>query len=229
MSDESISGVPDRTMRLVAGFGLLIMAVFAGWANFVVLENKIVDGDALASAGNLLDAENTFRLGILAFIVIGLLDVIVAWALNEVLREKVRALSALAAVLRYVYGGILIVASGFLVIAVEVATNVGDASLVDVTTLQSWLDGFSYTWDIGLTIFACHLFVLGFAIEKAKIAGAWVGLGWVVMIAGAGYMFDSIAVVMNWDIGFEFAAIFFIGEVILLAWLIWTGVRSRPV
>lgn len=227
MSESNTAAVSDRSMRLVAGFGLLVMAVLAAWANFGVIEGNVVEGDTLASAGNIIANEGLFRAGILAFVVIGLLDVIVAWALNEVLRDRVPALSSLAAVLRYVYGGILIVASGFLVIAAHLATSASEVGAVELPTLQAWLDGFAYTWDIGLVLFACHLLVLGLAIEKSKIARVWVGLGWIVMIAGAGYLYDAIAVVMNWDIGFEFASILFVGEVVLLAWLIWTGFREK--
>lgn len=227
MNQVNTSPVPDRSMRLIAGFGLLLMAILAAWANFGVIEGNVIDGDTLASADNIVSNEGLFRAGILAFVIIGLLDVTVAWALNEVLRDKARALSSLAAVLRYVYGGILIVASGFLLIAVHVATGTSDISAVDLSELQLWLDAFAYIWDIGLMLFACHLIVLGVAIEKAKIAGVWVGLGWIVMIAGAGYLYDSVAVVMNWDIGFEFASVLFVGEVVLLVWLIYSGFREK--
>lgn len=198
-----------RTMRLIAGFGLLLMAILAGWSNFAVFESEIVDGDSLATATNMIDSAGLFRAGILAFVIVGLLDVIVAWALNEVLRDGARALSSLAAVLRYVYAGILLIAAGFLVMAMSVASPGVNADSMELTSLHMWLDGFSYTWDIGLFLFAFHLMVLGYAIEKAKIAKAWVGLGWVVMIAGAGYLFDAIAVIMDWDIGFEFGAFLF--------------------
>ncbi len=207
----------------ISGLGLLLMAAVAAWANFGVLESMIVDGDTATSLANISDDEGKFRLAILAFLIIALLDVIVAWSLNEFLRTRARALSALAAAPRYVYAGILVIATGFLLVEVQLIARGSD----DADGLQLLLDGYEYTWDLGLLLFGCHLLVLGFAIEKAKIAKAWVGLGWIVMIAGAGYLFDSVAVVMNWDVGFEFAAFLFIGEVVLMGWLLWTGFRGK--
>lgn len=204
------------------------MAILAGFANFGVFESQIVTGDALASAANIIDGEDMFRVGLLAFLVVALLDIIVAWALNEVLRGHVPALSSLAAVLRYVYAGVLVVASAFAGLAVSITSGAESAEQVDLAILHAWLDAFAFTWDIGLMLFACHLLVLGWAIEKSKIARTWVGLGWIVMIAGAGYLFDSVAVVMNWDIGFEFGAFLFIGEVVLIGWLLVAGFRSTP-
>lgn len=217
------------TMRLIAGYGLLVMAILAAWSNLAVFQSKIVLTDMVGSAFNILDAEGLFRLAILAFVMVGLLDLIVAWALNEVLQEKAGAISTLAAVLRYVYGGILLVAAGFLVIAVEVVNRGGEVIDVELPYLQTWLDAFTFMWDMGLLVFACHLMVLGYAIEKTKIAKAWVGLGWIVMIAGAGYLIDAVGTILNWGIGFDFAAVLFIGEVVLMAWLIWSGEREQEI
>lgn len=69
--------------------------------------------------------------------------------------------------------------------------------------------------------------MLGYAVQKADLAGAWVGLGWIVLVAGLGYLIDAIAVVLAWDLGFEFGAVFFVGEVVLLIWLLVTGFRSN--
>lgn len=55
-----------RRVALVAGLGLLLMAVLAGRANFAVLERLIVDGDAAATANAIIDAFGIFRLAIIA-------------------------------------------------------------------------------------------------------------------------------------------------------------------
>lgn len=138
---DAVSGPrsSDRAMRRVAGFSLLVMAVLAGWANFAVFESQIIDGDATATAANILESETIFRFGILAFLIVGVLDLIVALSLNEVLRHGAPQFSMLAAAFRYVYGGILIVATGFLVVGADVATSNGEN--VDTAALKTWLDG----------------------------------------------------------------------------------------
>lgn len=121
------------------------------------------------------------------------------------------------------YAGVLAVAAAFLTLSADVATRSDE---VDLGFLQSWLDAFQFTWDIGLLLFALHLIVLGYAIQVSRIARSWVGLGWIVVIAGVGYLIDAVAVVMNWDLGFELASILFVGEVVLIAWLLVSGFRK---
>jgi hypothetical protein len=75
------ASVSKRRVALVAGLGLLLMAVLAGRANFAVLERLIVDGDAAATANAIIDALGIFRLAIIALFGVAILDVIVAPAL----------------------------------------------------------------------------------------------------------------------------------------------------
>jgi hypothetical protein len=66
---------------LIAGLGLLLMAVLAGLATFGVLERVVTDGDASRTTGDILAAFWSFRLAILALFAVAVLDVVVAWAL----------------------------------------------------------------------------------------------------------------------------------------------------
>lgn len=49
-----------RTAALVAGLGLLIMAILAPFANFYVLQNLIVANDAKTTAENILASLGCF-------------------------------------------------------------------------------------------------------------------------------------------------------------------------
>lgn len=209
----------------VAGFGLLLVALLAGWANFGVLEHRIVSGNSLATASNLTAGENMFRFGILAFILVAVLDVIVAWALHQVLRGKSPALSELAAVLRYVYAGILLLSTGFLALAASLVSRSGSADEVNLVVMQASLDAFVIMWDVGLLVFGCHLLVLGWVLWRSKVQFVWAGLGWFAAIAGAAYLFEAIAVVLDADPAIEVAMFSFIGEFVLLVGLIWAGFR----
>ena len=82
-SDLNTSRFADISIRksaLVAGFGLLLMAILAPIANFGVFETLIVPGDATATADNIMASPGLFRTGIFVFLIVAILDVVVAWA-----------------------------------------------------------------------------------------------------------------------------------------------------
>jgi hypothetical protein len=87
----------------VAGFGLLLMFILAAFVIFFVLEGLIVPGDAVTTANNIIAHEMLFRCGIISFIIVLILDLLVAWALYIVLQPVNKNLALLAAWLRLVY------------------------------------------------------------------------------------------------------------------------------
>jgi hypothetical protein len=74
--------VPLRTSAIVAGLGLLAMAILAGFANFSVFQNLVLPGAAKTIAENIIASLGLFRMGIFFFLVVAILDVVVAWALS---------------------------------------------------------------------------------------------------------------------------------------------------
>jgi hypothetical protein len=67
-----------RTAALVAGLGLLVMAVLA-FASVSALGNLVVSGDAAKTAQNIVEHELLFRTAICGFLIVAVLDVVVAW------------------------------------------------------------------------------------------------------------------------------------------------------
>lgn len=109
-SNKIISRITDISLRkaaIVAGLGLLIMTILAIFANFFVLQSLIVPGDAATTANNIMANELLFRLGICSFIIVAILDVVVAWALYVLLKPVNKSLSLLSAWFRLVYAAIL--------------------------------------------------------------------------------------------------------------------------
>src|SRR5918995_7527305 len=114
-----------RKAAIVAGLGLLIMAILAPIANFGVLQKLIVSGDAEITATNIMASVGLFRIGIICFLIVAILDVVVALALFILLVPANKNLSALAAWLRVIYGGIFIFAISKLYVALQVITADG--------------------------------------------------------------------------------------------------------
>jgi hypothetical protein len=76
---------------------LLLMSILAIFANFFVLEGLIIPGDAATTANNIIANELLFRGGISSFIIVLILDVLVAWALYILLKPVNKNLALLAA------------------------------------------------------------------------------------------------------------------------------------
>jgi hypothetical protein len=191
----SIADVTSRRAAQTAGVGYLVIFVLAIFANFVVVDGLIESGDAAATAENLVESEGLFRAGLVAFAIVFAVDVIVAWALFIVFRRLSRDVSLLAAWFRLVYTVFLGVGLIFFFVALQLLS--GDRYLVafepdqlDAHVLLA-LDAFNYAWLIGLICFGLHLIVIGYLV----VASRWTtpALGYVLMLAGAAYIVDTVA------------------------------------
>lgn len=228
--DTDPADVSLSTAALVAGAGLLTMAVLSA-LSIPFLERVVVAGDPGATASNVLGDEFRFRLSIVALVGVVALDVVVAWALYVFLRPVNEGLSLIAALFRVSYAAILAAAVGNLVDMLDLLTTgtyaeaLGTAG-TNALALAEYV-AFTNTWDVGLAVFGVHLLLIGYvAFEAHYIPDA---IGVLVAIAGLGYVVDSLGVLLVGTYGFELAMVTFIGEVVLLAWLLYAGRKiGRP-
>ena len=223
------TGWTVRRAGVVAGAALLLMVASAILANFVVVEGMITPGDAEATAAEIVAREGTFRLGVLAWLVIAALDVVIAWALYIVFRPVSTAVSMLAAALRLVYTAVLVVAVAQLLRALDVLS--GDAYLdalgADQVSAHALLElsAFQRVYDTGVILFGIHLALLGYLALRSDFVPKVIGA--LLVLAGAGYAFDTVAAVLALDVPFRVALFTFLGELLLALWLLLAGRRLR--
>lgn len=194
MASPSMEVTPRRA-ALIAGIGYAIIFVLAVFANFVVLEGLVETGDAAATAANIQESEGLFRAGLVAFAVVFVADVVIAWGLYILFRTLSRELSLLAAWMRLVYTVFLGVALIFFFVALQLLSGADylaafDPGQIDAHTLLA-VDAFNYAWLIGLAAFGLHLMVLGYLLVKSPWATR--ALGYLLMVAGSAYIVDTIA------------------------------------
>jgi hypothetical protein len=216
------AGISPRTAARIAGWGILAMAVIAPFAEFYVRRRLVVPGDAAATAINLMSHELLMRFGIVAFLVVIILDVLVAWALYAVFRLVNAAVSGLMALSRLVFATIFAVAVGNLVSAVDLVTDPSHLATSDAgqvhTQMMVSLDAFSSTWSISLAFFGMHLALAGYLVLASGYMPK--ALGVVLVIAGLGYAFDTFAGLLEPDYAPTAAMFTFVGEVALFLWLL---------
>ena len=222
-SDASTRSI--RTAGLVAGLALIAMSVLAAFGNFVAVEGLVTPGDAARTAEDILAAEGTFRLGVLALYLVVVLDVVVAWALMRVFEPVSRSLSRLGAWFRLAYSAIFMVAISQLAGIPDLLGASGSAAFTtEQVEAQALLkvDAYHDIWFAGLILFAAHLVIVGYLAYRSgyvpKILGA------LVVIAGLGYAFDSVGTVLS-ESPPEISMVTFIGEFLLCLWLLIRGRR----
>lgn len=228
---------PPLHYSRVAGVGLLLMAILAMFSNFSVLEGLIVFDDPAATATNIMTNEMLFRTGFISFVIVLILDVLLAWALYVLLKPVNKNLAMLAAWFRLVYTAIFGVALHNFLGVLQLLS--GTEYLAAFTPEQihaqvlSLIDAFNNGWLIGLVFFGFHLFVVGYLIIRS---GGYMPrlIGILLVIASAGYVIDSFAhfLLTNYS---DYKTIFLlivaipgvIGELSLAFWLLVKGVKVQ--
>lgn len=185
-----------KKYSLIAGIGYLALFFLAIFANFMVFENFVVKDNAALTVENISNNDFKYRLGVIAFLFIAIIDIVIAWTLYYIFKPINKRLSLLAAWFRLVYTTIL----GFLILNLTMVSyllNSSNKYLLDFTPNQLnalvmiFLNGFNYGWIIGLSIFGLHLITLGYLIYKSKYITKY--LGFVLIIAGFAYIVDTFA------------------------------------
>jgi hypothetical protein len=189
-AEAPATDVPRRTAALVAGAGYVAMFVLAVFANFIVVEGLVVADDPAATFEALVANRGLFRLGMVAFLVVAVLDVVVAWGLHVLLRAVARDRSLLAAWLRVIYSGLLAAALTPLLRAdasVAQGNVLGDGTATEVGVA---LATFDLMWQVGLVFFGLHLLVVASLLVGRARAPR--GLRLLLGIAGATYVVDAL-------------------------------------
>jgi hypothetical protein len=213
---------------LIAGLGLLLMAVLAGLATFGVLERVITDGDASRTTSDILAAFRSFRLAIFALCGVAVLDVVVAWALWAFFDRVHHAVAVLAAWCRGLYAVVFAVAISHLGAGARLLADGrlhGQADLQLQSDVLTQIQQFDDIWSFGLGLFGIHLLLIGWLAFRSGFVPRLIGV--LVLIAGAAYLVDSFGGLLYATYAFELAAFTFIGEVVLMIWLLLFAAR-RP-
>jgi hypothetical protein len=209
-----------RRSALVGGTGLLLLALLAAFGNIIVLENLVTWDDATETATEIADAEGLFRLAVASLTLTAVLDVIVAWALLRVFAPVSASMSTLAAWLRLAFAGVFLVAIGQLV---GVVGLVADQRAADA--LAS-LNAFDDIWDVGLVLFGLHLALVGYLAYRSGYVPRFVGV--LLVVAGLGYLVDSFGTILADGYSVEVAQVTFVGEALLMLWLLVRGHQLTP-
>jgi hypothetical protein len=217
--------VSPRLAGRIAGWGILAMAVLAPFAEFYVRQRLVVSNDAGATATNLAAHETLFRLGIVAFLVVIILDVVVAWGLYVLFKPVSTSVSVLMAWARLVFAVIFAVAVVNLLSAIHLVTDPTYRAAFQPTQrnaqMMASLDAFNAGWAVALVFFGIHLILIGYLAIKSGYMPKLIGI--LLVIAGLGYAADSFTLFLVHDYVATAALFTFVGELVLALWLVIRG------
>jgi len=211
----------------LAGFLYLIANVPAPFALIYLPARFIVRGDAAATAHNIMASESLFRLGIVAHLfnlIANLLLVLALYQLLKVVSKRIAALMVMF-VLAAVPIGMLNELNQIAVLQLLSGTDY--LNVFTTEQLQSLAYQFIRLHSQGISImmifWGLWLFPMGYLIFKSNFMPRIIGI--LLMIACMGYVIESFAAVL----GYNVSLIFFTGwgEMVLMLWLLIKGVNAE--
>ena len=216
-----------KNLARLTGIGYLVIFIAGFYANFYVLEGLLVPNDPFSTFQNITNNLSGFEFGLAAFVIMVVIDLLLAWPLYVLLRTTNNEIAVLSSLLR-------VLNALFFFIALENLGNlyygIQSGSILPAETLV-YFDQFNITWTNGLLVFGVHLMVMGLllyrSLEFPKI------LGVLITIAGLGYLVDCSAQLFlnsydDYRMLFETVVIStgVIGEFSLTLYLLIAGIRS---
>lgn len=232
-----IRELTQRRAAAIAGWGYLIIFILGIVTNFFVFGNLIVPGNAEVTAGNIANNEMLFRSGLVSWLVVLMIDIIIAWALYEFLKPVNKSFSMLTAWFRLVYIAIFGITQLNLLFAVILLSGGDFLSVFNSAQINAlalfFLNGHNYGFLIALVFFGIHLLLLSYMLYKSGFAPKILGI--LLMLSGLGYITDSCAnfLLMDYE---QYKTVFMmivaipgiVGELYLTLWLLFRGGRAVP-
>ncbi len=217
------AGITLRQAALVAGFGYLFMPVT--YAEFSIMPKLVVQGNVEQSAQNIAAHSTLFAAAILCYLITFILDLVIAWALYELLAPVNGSLSMLTAWFRLLYTAVGFTAFLNLITVFRILTTpdyltaFGSQQLLAQVNLL--IHSFRYGWSISLVIFGIHLVLLGCLIYRSGYIPKFIGI--LLVIDGLGWVIDSLRPYLYPNAHLGFIMITFLGELVFMLWLLIRG------
>ena len=205
-----------RRASLTAGLALTAMSLLAAFGVFGATKPLLTAGDAATTAAAILGSQSLFRAGVAALVLVVVLDVVVAAALLTLFTPVNRGIAVMAAWFRVAYAAVYLVAILQLVLALD---------LLDEPALaMRAIHAYETIWLVGLILFGVHLLLLGYLAYASGFMAKVFGI--LLVVAGLGYVVDGFAAVLVARPVVSIGSFTFVGEVVLIFWLLIVGRRG---
>ena len=217
----------NKTAR-IAGFLYLLLVPF-GFFGLDYIPSLIVPGNAAATVSNIMAHTLLFRLSILSALIIPIVTVSVAYFLYKLFKSVNKNQAVLMVLFTLVATPIAMLSelNHFAVLQLLNGTDYLKVFSHDqlYSQVMFFLEMSNYGANITAIFWGLWLFPLGYLIIKSNFIPKLIGV--LIIVAGFGYLVDSIALFLLPDLNLDFSQYTFIGELILLLWLLIKGVKNE--
>jgi hypothetical protein len=216
---------PKKTAR-IAGLMFLIVFVLGVFGELFVRQRLIVPGDAATTVNNIMASESLFRLSIVSDLIRQTVLVLLPLVLYKLLKSVNKNIAALMVILALV--GVIIgfinklnqIAALLLMSGADYLTAFGADQLY--AQVMFFLDLHRYGEFIPMFL-SFWLIPLGYLVFKSGFFPRILGI--LLIIAGFGYLADSVIFYLFPNLDVTISLVTFIGEVIFMLWLLIMGVN----
>lgn len=217
----------QQRLGLLAGISLLLMAVAAGFSFGYVYSGMVIPDQAIETVDQITRDMSLFRAGAWGWMLVLILDVVVAVALYRYFKPVHATFSAVTGGMRLVYSALLGLAIYHLFNAMSLVQEGVDASGV-----MASLESFEGIWSGSLTLFGLHLVGLGvLSLRSGVVPRFW---GWLLVLAGLCYfgVHGAKALLPAMEARVQQAEVILslpmaLGELGFAVWLIYAFVRTE--
>jgi Domain of unknown function (DUF4386) len=215
----------QKTARL-SGALYLALAALSAFGLVFVPSMIIVPGDAAATASNIVTSESLFRLGFVSNLVAFTVNIFVALLLYKLLKPVNKGIASLMVLL--ILMGLAI---GMLNELNQIAALLilGADHLTAFTAAQSqalaslFLGIYEHGFTLAHIFWGLWLFPMAYLIFRSGFLPRIIGV--LLAIAGLGYLVDFTLFFLFPDVTMTVSDFTFVGEVVLILWLLIKGVN----
>ena len=215
---------------LISGMGIFIMVLTVPVAEFVIFPKLIDYSNAETTFNNIQENRGLFTTGLFLHLITLICDVVVAWSLYIFLKPADKPLSMLTASFRVVFALVTLAALLNLVSVLNLTSNQEYLTAFDTKIYAEvllTLKNFQLQWGFAFSFFGSYLILLGILVYKADYIPKLFGI--LLIIAGAGYLVDTLKTFFFPSVNLDYVMITFFGELVFMLWLLIKGWRVKIV
>jgi hypothetical protein len=217
----------NKTAR-IAGFLYLLLAPL-GFFGLDYIPSLTVPGNAVATASHIMAQPLLFRLSILSALMTPIVTAAVALFLYKLFKSVNKNQAVLMVIFTLVAVPIAMLNELNHFAVLLLLNGTGNLNVFSVDQLYSqlmfFLDLSNYGANITAIFWGLWLLPLGYLIFKSNFIPKLIGI--LMFVAGFGYIVDSIGLFLLPGLHIDFSQYTFIGELVLLLWLLIKGVNTE--
>ncbi len=216
----------NKTAR-IAGLLYLALALFSAFGLIYVPSMLFVPGDAAATAANIITSESLFRLGFVSNLLAFTVNIFVALFLYKLLKSVDKSMASLMVILILIGLAIAMLnelnqfAALMLLSSADYLTAFTAGQVQELASL--YLDIHEHGFVIAHLFWGLWLFPMAYLVFKSGFLPKVIGV--LLLIAGVGYLVDFTLFFLFPNITVTVSEFTFVGEVLLLLWLLIKGVN----